>query len=433
MSEARIALRVDLAAVEVRARLAAQLRLLVNNGRPQTTQQAGPSAQVMSAQVENRPVAATERSDSQATVVRPPAVNVPLPAEKTKKRAELLEQEMQQLVGTFDGEASQWSIFRRKFDSIVRATGTDPLIQFRVLTTALSGRAPIVAGCFSEDVRRYERAWKKLCEFYDSAEEQLGAYLEELVRMRRFDERQELSVRRYVDFLGFVSRQMHDLELSAGEWPAAFMQQVVSQFSPAARAEWNMDPRRQTLRGLVRFLQDRLRMLSNIPTASTRAAAVQSASERVRAPSMEELLRMKCPQCDGLHALYRCPTFVAKPLGERLRLVNGWNLCENCLHEGHSADRCYLDACRVCAGTRMHNSALCPNTAGPAREGRVSTKIDRQYSRRFPHSSSANLKCEPGMLTMKSEVHVPSTLQQERNTSPAQEEPMDADVVSGFA
>lgn len=47
----------------------------------------------------------------------------------------------------------------------------------------------------------------------------------------------------------------------------------------------------------------------------------------------------------------------------------------------------------------MHNSAICPNTTGPSREGRVSTVSDRRYSRQTRGSTSShqerqNCTCE---------------------------------------
>ena len=61
-------------------------------------------------------------------------------------------------------------------------------------------------------------------------------------------------------------------------------------------------------------------------------------------PSVSEVSTEKCPNCDGLHLLYKCDLFKKMVPAKRLGFVSERRLCFNCLRPGgHAAKHCKLD------------------------------------------------------------------------------------------
>ena len=67
----------------------------------------------------------------------------------------------------------------------------------------------------------------------------------------------------------------------------------------------------------------------------------------------------KCPQCSGLHGIWRCKAFKSSDLRSRLRIVKQHRLCRTCLDEGHFARSCKSGfTCRVNGCGKDHHYLL---------------------------------------------------------------------------
>ena len=67
----------------------------------------------------------------------------------------------------------------------------------------------------------------------------------------------------------------------------------------------------------------------------------------------------KCPQCSGLHGIWRCKAFKSSDLRSRLRIVKQHRLCRTCLDEGHFARSCKSGfTCRVNGCGKDHHYFL---------------------------------------------------------------------------
>lgn len=72
--------------------------------------------------------------------------------------------------------------------------------------------------------------------------------------------------------------------------------------------------------------------------------------------SRNRTTRQTCPICRGPHKIWRCDSFKAKSVSERLKDVKAASLCTNCLGEGHFMVDCYAGSCRICG--QWHNTML---------------------------------------------------------------------------
>jgi hypothetical protein len=93
---------------------------------------------------------------------------------------------------------------------------------------------------------------------------------------------------------------------------------------------------------------------------------------------------LKCPMCKSAHALYKCDKFCNSTLQDRRALVSKYNLCFNCMQEGHRACECTSPHyCKRC--TKHHHTLLHQN-----RREQVSkaTEIEANSTRSEEMSSS---------------------------------------------
>jgi hypothetical protein len=112
---------------------------------------------------------------------------------------------------------------------------------------------------------------------------------------------------------------------------------------------------------LLNFLEKLARSSRSITTVKqTRGSPDRSGLSRQRAPQGQAFTATQatptCPICQGPHPIWRCDTFKAKSLRERIREVKKASLCINCLRKGQIAQDCFSGSCRVCG--ERHNTML---------------------------------------------------------------------------
>lgn len=78
---------------------------------------------------------------------------------------------------------------------------------------------------------------------------------------------------------------------------------------------------------------------------------------------------MPCRNCNGLHALFRCPELLKLNVSARAERVRQLKLCAGCLRRGHTESKCTFGFCARCPGKVRHNTVLCPNPAPLTRRG----------------------------------------------------------------
>jgi len=64
---------------------------------------------------------------------------------------------------------------------------------------------------------------------------------------------------------------------------------------------------------------------------------------------------IKCYNCSNAHTIYRCPSFLALSVGDRIKKIDALKLCKICLRS-HPNIKCQARRCAKCS--RSHNSLL---------------------------------------------------------------------------
>lgn len=106
-----------------------------------------------------------------------------------------------------------------------------------------------------------------------------------------------------------------------------------------------------TLDSMRDFLEERAQKIDGTANMrSNKGRAAQTNQNKNLAP---------CLQCEGIHALNRCPRFLALNVLQRKRRVRELNLCRNCSHSGYEVVDCESGPCKLCPNDVKHNSVLC--------------------------------------------------------------------------
>jgi len=121
------------------------------------------------------------------------------------------------------------------------------------------------------------------------------------------------------------------------------------------------------------FLKDRRCALENLnPGKVNTYADVMSADSKGDKHTKDQrnnntfisTATVKCPICKTSHALYKCDKFCNLTLQDRRAIVTKYNLCFNCMQEGHKAYECtsphYCKRCKKRHHTLLHQTRKDP-------------------------------------------------------------------------
>ena len=119
---------------------------------------------------------------------------------------------------------------------------------------------------------------------------------------------------------------------------------------------------KETLGGLIQFLESRARYLGNIAKTQVasemaeRRSAVRRTTKSNQVAIYAANTREQCPVCQADHALYQCSDFKALSFDGRRDTVRSHNRCYNCLGAGHGIATCSRMGCPRC--NKKHHSLL---------------------------------------------------------------------------
>lgn len=110
---------------------------------------------------------------------------------------------------------------------------------------------------------------------------------------------------------------------------------------------------------LLEFLQNRFLVLEAIESSSGDNVQQVSGTVTKRWPNKSaanvSMNEIKCYNCTGAHTIYRCPSFLALSVSDRIKKIDALKLCKICLRS-HPNVKCQSRRCAKCS--RSHNSLL---------------------------------------------------------------------------
>lgn len=270
---------------------------------------------------------------------------------------------------TFDGDLTNWIAFRDQYvDLIHNNKKFTPMTKFYQLKSHLKGLALDAINGFKLSSADYEAAWFVLMKRYNKPDQIIDEYIRRFEALPYLTQAHAIGLIKMVNAANQLIRVLPNLGVDVSTWDKWIIFNLKARLDRSTLHKW-MDQvklrQNVKLQELLEFLE--IEAAECLPTEAekTRPTMSKESFKNSRrsprkfrhATAMVVTAAQKCGQCNGEHPLYRCPTFKALPVADRIKKVKALKLCIRCLQmHQHPAD-CKFGACPTC--TKDHNSLLC--------------------------------------------------------------------------
>lgn len=291
-------------------------------------------------------------------------------------------------ISKFDGTYFRWLEFRDTFENLIHNNSRIlPIHKFHYLNSYLEGDAARVISNLEVSSANYNEAWKLICQRYNNKRILINHHLNALFNVKPLQRESERSLRFLVDHVTKNLRALSTLGQPTDKWDILIIFMLSSKLDSSTLAKWeehrsSLSNDTATLEQFYSFLIDRANVLEALnrnkthdtPSSSYKSPVVNrnnsglgskqgqtsfvksfvSSHKSQKNPTKPNTFT--CIICNNNHRIYDCPTFKAKDVSERMRDVNKFKLCSNCLRQGHPVSECRMGSCREC--NARHNSLL---------------------------------------------------------------------------
>ena len=254
---------------------------------------------------------------------------------------------------TFDGDIRNWQQFRDLVgDLIINNPNLRDSTKFFHLYSCL---APSIRQCLSsipQSASNFVVAWETLSKRYDNPRLLVNAHVSELFRPPQYRVNSSYSLRALVDHVQVNVAALRALRLTVSLEDLLISQLILNCLDADTLRAWEQHAAIDSvpsLRALLEFLERRARVLDVSPSLH---ASDHAPSPRV---GRDNFSTRACYLCSQPHALRHCPRFTSLTPAERLKQVNTFKLCRNCLYKLGSNHRCSTSVCHIC---KQHHQTL---------------------------------------------------------------------------
>lgn len=275
---------------------------------------------------------------------------------------------------TFDGDLTTWIAFRDQYlDLVHNNQKLTAVTKFYQLKNHLKGLALDAINGFKLSAADYEAAWFVLMKRYDKPDQIIDEYIRKFETLPYLTNAHAVGLIRMVNAANQLIRVLPNLGVDVTTWDKWIIFNLKAKLDKGTLHKWMDQVKlRQNikLQELLEFLE--VEAAECLPTEAERTRPYEiSKNSQKRFRKMKPATTMvvtvaKCKQCNGDHPIYRCPTFKALPVADRIKKVKAAKLCIRCLQEHQHPADCKFGACPTC--TKDHNSLLCFKKEQPKKE-----------------------------------------------------------------
>lgn len=333
--------------------------------------------------------------EDQLVALQPPAPAAPAHVAPAEQQVICVEARKDPRVGTFNGTPQDWLSFRDLFMAeVVNRQDIPAVNKLRYLQEACIQKAADALGPWERTEQNFEPAWKMLQERYDDEFPIRQGLVQKIFALPATHTESFDGLSHAINVVQGALRQLNAMNVPTADWDPVIIHILTQRLPPLTMDTF--EQRRATgdiptLKALLDFVQGRARGRMYIDqTEDTQAIDGKSASTEQRSAAAQasqgknrpfkkarndnggKPLQERnhpvtasgtntyppCKKCQGSHALYRCPEFLAIAQKKRAELIDLWGHCRNCMRQ-HAAGACLLSGCSRCPG-EMHNQVLCP-------------------------------------------------------------------------
>ena len=261
----------------------------------------------------------------------------------------------------FDGNHNDWLSYNNAFVSMVDArSDIDDSVKFLYLRNSLRGDALRKITIFDIRPENYANAWRTLQTNYERKRILVSKHVDAILGIQPAKGATTKELSNLVDE---IKQHMSMLESLKVKIDCRIVIRLVEKALPATvRKKWeeSLDlDELPSLEKLFTFINETTFRFCTLEADSIRDGETANNKQTIGithaskfkkrndgARALVTSIDVQCPQCKGLHPLYRCEDFKGLSVGDRWNVAKNHKLCFNCLrqHKG----KCGMGHCKAC-------------------------------------------------------------------------------------
>ena len=259
------------------------------------------------------------------------------------------------------------------FEAMIHENDSLPGIQkFHCLKSSLSGEAERLISNLPVTTNSYTIAWKLLVESYENKHRIAASHIRQLLGLKQWHKE---SANEFAELVNTISNNVNALQalnIQASLSDMIISQIITEKLDSTTRKAWEFklnDLPFPPLKDFIIFLEGRRRALETLNPGKVNSHADRRSADgkgdkhmkdRRNTSTFISTATFKCPMCKSAHALYKCDKFCNSTLQDRRAIVTKYNLCFNCMQQGHKACKCtnphYCKRCKKHHHTLLHQN-----------------------------------------------------------------------------
>lgn len=263
----------------------------------------------------------------------------------------------------FTGSYEEWATFSDIFTALVHENDTISDIQkFFYLRSSLGGDAEKSLQCLETSAENYRTAWKTLISRYNNKKVLIQNHTRALYGLSVITSETSVQLRELIDGINGHINALQMLGQQPKAWGSLLIHLITIKLDKGSLREWETISQKNdisTVETLLEFLQNRFLVLEAIESSNGISTQAVGSNIQKKWPNRSSAHvatnEVKCYNCSGAHTIYRCPSFIAMSVNDRIKKISDLKLCKICLRS-HPDVKCQARRCAKCS--RPHNSLL---------------------------------------------------------------------------
>jgi len=262
----------------------------------------------------------------------------------------------------FFGQYNRWISFSDMFKAMTHENDSLPEIQkFHYLKLSLSGEAERLVSNLPMTANNYTISWTLLVERYENKRLIATSHIRQLLGLKHLHKEYASEFAELVNTISNNVSALQALNIETSICDMIISQIIIEKLDSTTCKAWELklnDLPFPPLKKFITFLEGRRRALESLnpgkgnshsDTRSTDGKGDKHTKDRLNTNTLISTATLKCPMCRNAHVLHKWDKFCLLTLQDRRALVARYNLCFNCIQEGHRAREC----------TNPHNCKQC--------------------------------------------------------------------------
>lgn len=266
-----------------------------------------------------------------------------------------------------------------------------PIQKIFYLRSSLSNEAANCIKNLEMTANNYVHAWEMLIARYRNEKLLIQSHVKGICELSNVKENSSNSLRQFSDTLRGHMSALEALKQRPSDWDPLLTHIICTKLDALTLSEWETkSPKNEIskIEDLVSFLNARSQVLGAIESSKNKSKGVDNMLENRNenrkgkvgksnnsSTSFFTTSEIKCFMCDMSHTIYKCHSFLALAVVDRIKKVNDLGLCKVCLRR-HEVIKCLSrNNCYKCH--KAHNTLLHLNQQKHSEKSRTKRQINR--------------------------------------------------------